>query len=256
MNKQNIIVFLTLFTSIFLFFGTESERRNRAVFLSRTLYIPLISSIQKFHSYKALKRKNEELLKENIDCGLEIAKYQKLLAIKTNNKKIYSTIKNKFKIAEIIGITGVYTQRNLILNVGRLNGISVGMPIISIKGIVGKVISVSQNSSIGLPFNNEDFKLAVMDKSNGTQGLLEAEVTGINFMNYIKIGSQVSIGDTIVTSNLSQVFPQNLPVGKVKKIVNINSGMYYKAEIEPFINVENLEMVAILVGGNNEKIRN
>ena len=67
-------------------------------------------------------------------------------------------------------------------------------------------------------------------------------------MNFIKIGSQVSIGDTVVTSNLSQVFPQNLPVGKIKKIINVNSGMYYKAEIEPFINVENLGMVAILIG--------
>ena len=75
-------------------------------------------------------------------------------------------------------------------------------------------------------------------------------------MNYIKIGSQVSIGDTVVTSNLSQVFPKNLPVGKIKQIININSGMYYKAEIEPFVNVENLGMVAILAGGKNEEIRN
>ncbi len=256
MNRQNLIIALSFVITIFLFFGTESERRNRGVFLSKTVYFPLMSSIHRINSFAALKRENRELFEKNIDCGLEVAKYRKLLAIDISNKKINDTIKNKFKITEIIGITGIYTQRNLILNVGRLDGISVGMPIISIDGIVGKIISVSQNTSIGLPFNNKDFKLAIMDKSNGTQGLLEAEVNGINFMNYIKIGSQVCIGDTVVTSNLSQVFPQNLPVGRIKKIININSGMYYKAEIEPFINVENLGMVAILTGGKNEKTRN
>jgi len=255
-NKQNLIIIFSIFITIFLFFGTESDRINKGIFLSKNVYFPLISSIERIRSFNALKKENKKLLERNIDYELEIAKYQRLLLINTNKKKIYHKIKNRFKIAEIIGITGVYTQRNLILNVGKMDGISPGMPIISINGIVGKVISVSQNSAIALPFNNKDFKLAIMDKSTGTQGLLEAQITGSNFMNYIKIGSQVSIGDTVVTSNLSQVFPKNLPVGKIKQIININSGMYYKAEIEPFVNVENLGMVAILAGGKNEEIRN
>jgi len=212
-----------------------------------------MTPIGRIKNYQELIKENRKLLEKLIDFDLEIAKYKKLLAIKNSNKQINNTIRNKFKIAEIIGITGVYTQRNIILNIGDLDGIKVDMPIISINGIVGKIISVSKNISIGLPFNNKDFKLAVMDKTNCTQGLLEAEVSGTNFMNYIKIGSQVSVGDTVVTSNLSQIFPQNLLVGTIKKIIKINSGMYYKAEIEPFVNIENLGMVAILVGENNGK---
>ena len=256
MSKQNLLIFFSILITIFLFYGTKSERRNRSLFLSKTVYFPLISSIHKINSFKTIKKENEELLMKNIYLRLKIANYQELLDLNTNNQKIQSTIKYKFKIAEIVGITGTFTQRNLILNAGKMKGIAVGMPIISINGVVGKITSVSQNSSIGLPFNNKSFKLAVMDKSNGTQGLMEADIIGDNFMNYIKIGSQVSIGDTVVTSNLSRIFPKNLPVGRIKKIININNGMYYKAEIETFIKVENLSMVAILLGGNNEKIKN
>lgn len=57
-----------------------------------------------------------------------------------------------------------------------------------------------------------------MDKDTGVQGILQADLNGKIYMNMIKIGSQISVGDTIVTSNLSDLYPKSYPVGMVSRI--------------------------------------
>ncbi|NLN85480.1 MAG: rod shape-determining protein MreC, partial [Candidatus Cloacimonetes bacterium] len=65
-------------------------------------------------------------------------------------------------------------------------------------------------------------------------------------MNMIRLGSQISAGDTIVTSNLSTLYPKGYPVGKVSRIRDSQDQLFISAEIEPFTQVENLEHVFIL----------
>jgi rod shape-determining protein MreC len=85
-----------------------------------------------------------------------------------------------------------------------------------------------------------------MDKSTNVQGILQSDLTGNTSMNLIKLGSQVSIGDTVVTSNLSRLFPKGYPVGKISRIKESQDNLFLSAQIVPFTFVENLEHVFVL----------
>jgi len=65
-------------------------------------------------------------------------------------------------------------------------------------------------------------------------------------MNMIKIGSQISVGDTIVTSNLSDFYPKSYPVGIVSRIHESQDYLFISAEIRPFTQIENLEHIFII----------
>jgi len=148
--------------------------------------------------------------------------------------------------AEIIGISGQYQELNLIVDKGIGSGIQIDDPVISANGIVGKIIQVSSDHSIVLPFSNPRFQLPVMDSRTSVQGILQADISGSIAMNLIKLGSDIAVGDTIVTSNLSRLFPKSYPVGTIKRIRESQDNLFISADINPFTLVENLEHIFIL----------
>ena len=111
---------------------------------------------------------------------------------------------------------------------------------------MGKVISVCDTYSLILPLNIPLFQIPVMDQSTSVQGILQSDLTGAISMNMIKLGSQISPGDTIVTSNLSTLFPKGYPVGTIERIKESSDNLFISADISPFTQVENLEHVFIL----------
>jgi rod shape-determining protein MreC len=65
-------------------------------------------------------------------------------------------------------------------------------------------------------------------------------------MSLIKLGSDVVIGDTIVTSNISSIFPANFPVGTVTLIKEHSNQINMLAKIEGFTDPINLNYVIVL----------
>lgn len=153
---------------------------------------------------------------------------------------------NNFETCEVIGYSGAFQQRNLIVNKGSLRGIKPESAVVSATGIVGKVINVAQTYCVVMPFSNPDFQMPVMNRNTSVQGILQSDIRGSVSMNMIKIGSQISVGDTIVTSNLSQLYPKAYPVGTVLRIKESSDNLFISAEISPFTLVENLEHVFVL----------
>ena len=146
----------------------------------------------------------------------------------------------------MIGYAGPFHQRNLIVDKGTFHGVSLESPVVSSSGIVGKVINAADTYCVVLPFTNPQFKMPVMDSHTIVQVILQSDLRGTLSMNMIKLGSEISVGDTIVTSNLSRLFPKGYPVGRVKRLKESTDNLFITAEISPFTLVENLEHVFIL----------
>jgi rod shape-determining protein MreC len=85
-----------------------------------------------------------------------------------------------------------------------------------------------------------------MDLRTGVQGILQSDIAGTISMNMVKLGSEIASGDTLVTSNLSRLYPKGFPVGTISRIKESADNLFMSAEIVPFTLVENLEHVFIL----------
>ena len=112
--------------------------------------------------------------------------------------------------------------------------LEINSPVISNVGIVGKIISNSINYSVILPLNHSAFKVGVMCKRSHLQGIMESDAFGNSYMNLIKLGSDIVVGDTIVTSNISTIFPKGYPVGTITRLREAPNQVYMYANLQTF----------------------
>ncbi|MCD4820057.1 MAG: rod shape-determining protein MreC [Candidatus Cloacimonetes bacterium] len=156
------------------------------------------------------------------------------------------SLENKFIIADVIGCQGDFHNHHLVIDKGKKYGLEMNYPVLTKGGIVGKIVNISNNYSIILPFDNPHFKLAVMTFNTKLQGLLETDLAGNSFMTLLLAGSEISLGDSIVTSNLSTIFPAEHFVGIVSKIQEAGDDVHMKVKLKSSIIPESLNKVAVL----------
>lgn len=227
--------------------GNNDDRLKKAQFLSKTIYLPLVNSIQKFDSLFDLKEKNQILSEKLSEHTIKITELENKLQEIENYKIDYETGNHNHLLAGIVGFKGEFTERCLIINKGKMDNIKLDYPVISNDGIVGKVISVSHNYSIVLPLDHSRFELGVMLKRNHLQGIMKSDIFGNSYMTLIKPGSDIKVGDIIVTSQISSVFPKGFPVGKVIKLIENPADVFMSAKIQTFINPSELDQIVILL---------
>lgn len=247
MIKRYLLPLILFLISLLMLIGTEEARIAKADILGRTVFYPFARSISVFRSNQELKDELAGLRVQLAEQTLRnLALQNELKMFSSSTAVAFDTGLMDFEIAEVIGYAGQFQQRNLIVNKGLLNGLRPESPVVSASGIVGKVINASDTYSVVLPFTNPQFQIPVMDRNTSVQGILQSDLRGVISMNMIKLGSQISVGDTIVTSNLSRLFPKGYPVGSVNRIKESSDNLFISAELKPFTQVENLEHVFIL----------
>jgi len=251
--KQYILPVVLAVLSLGLMLGSTPSRVTRAGWFGRTIFLPFSHSLKLLETNSALKAEISKLRIQLAESTLQnLALKNELKEYRTSTSISFETGDIKFEIAEVVGYSGQFQQRNLMVSKGRGSGIKPESPVVSAQGIVGKVLSVSDTYSLVLPFSNPQFQIPVMDKGTSVQGILQSDLSGNINMSMIKLGSQISVGDTIVTSNLSTLFPKGYPVGTIARIKESQDNLFISAELNPFTLVENLEHVFILNTGGRK----
>ncbi len=245
MFRKFAFTVVLLLVSIALFLGSRQGRLERADFIGNTLYFPFMQSIKTIDQIFELKSQNRMLLNHNAGLQLQLRSLEEQLLTLQQIPDAATDI--QYIVANLVGYHGDFGNRNLIIDQGYLSGIEINNPVISSSGVVGKVIVTAANHSIILPLNHPEFKLGVLDRRSHDQGLLESNAAGKVCMSMIPLNATIAVGDTIITSNLSRIFPRGFPVGVVSKVVKIPGETYQKAELETFVEASGMEQVIVLL---------
>jgi rod shape-determining protein MreC len=72
-------------------------------------------------------------------------------------------------------------------------------------------------------------------------------------MNYLLLEGKAAIGDEVVTSPLSSVFPQGLAIGTIRDILTLPNEPFKSAVIEPAVNINSLREVVVLIEKGSHK---
>ncbi|MBZ0180869.1 MAG: rod shape-determining protein MreC [Melioribacteraceae bacterium] len=123
---------------------------------------------------------------------------------------------------------------NIIINRGEKDSIKVGMPVINHLGLIGIVYQTSNDFSLIRTLRNSKLKIAVEAQRSGVQGILSWEVEKLTLKN-IPATYDINIGDRIITSDFSTLFPPKIPIGVVVKKENNISGLVSDIVIQPYV---------------------
>lgn len=106
------------------------------------------------------------------------------------------------------------------LDKGRQHGIEKQMGVIAPNGIVGQVVSVTDKYAAVMSVLSKDFKVSARFKKNNYFGNLHWDGMNSTSASLEEIPKHVpvQVGDTVITSGYSQLFPRNVMIGVVKKV--------------------------------------
>ncbi|MDP4209534.1 MAG: rod shape-determining protein MreC [Bacteroidota bacterium] len=244
-----LILFLILEgVSIFLMVENNNFQRASYLQIAQTVTGKFYEQADNIKVYFSLRANNEILAKENIDLRNKLASFRKIIHEKKDSV-IDTTYKQRYVYfsAKIINNT-VSKQFNYItLNKGARDGVKLDMAVLSPKGIVGVVSGVSESFSTVLPVLNRNFKVsAKLRKSSFFGSLTWGGVSSETcILNDIPHHVQVHLGDTIVTTGYSGIFPEGVPIGVVKK-AELKDGNFYTIQVKLTTDFRGLDYVTLV----------
>jgi rod shape-determining protein MreC len=173
--------------------------------------------------YVRALEENEALRTQNIELSNRVALMR---ASQAENERLQSLLSladsTDFElIAARVTSKDITRERNtFVLNVGSVDGVDLDMAVIDSRGIIGKIILVSENYSKVMTYLNADFFAPVVVYPSNSDGIISWAGTQFDRLelNHIVLSAQVKAGDAVVTSGNSAIFQSGYPVGVIDSV--------------------------------------
>src|SRR5690606_11160814 len=135
-------------------------------------------------------------------------------------------------------------------------GVKQDMGVITSQGILGIVENVSNNFSTVQSILNSKSNINAKIKGTNYFGSLIWTSQDYTVAQLIDIPRLVPlvVGDTIVTGGMSSIFPENIPIGTIKKYDLNESKSFYNTDVELFNDMANIKNVYLIENKNRKEI--
>ncbi len=108
-------------------------------------------------------------------------------------------------------------RRAQLANVGTSKGVAIGHPVISERGLVGRVIGVSPGVSRILMLKDVSARTPVMLVNSNARAILAGDGGDNPRLDNLRGPDEIKAGDRVLTSGDGGIYPRGLPVGRVVK---------------------------------------
>jgi len=249
---RTLILFLILINiSLALTVSVHDYHKSKLLNLTSAFTGSIHEFFSDISSYFNLKNENRILLLEN----------NRLKELEFNSKKSKSNLspgneKYKLRIATLVKNSYSLTNNYLIINKGSDSLIKEDLGVITSNGIVGVIDKVSNKYSRVISVLNTKSKINAKLKKSNHFGTLEWNGNNSNIVQLFDIQDlvELTIGDTIVTSGYSSIFPKNIPIGSIKSFKLNDTKDLFIIDVKLFNDMTNLRHVHIIENLNIKEI--
>lgn len=203
-------------------------------------------------NFRTLKEENAALREHNT---LLLQAYSRLETLESENRRLRDMIQYQeenlqyeITIAKIIGWPNTNWSSRYILNLGSASGIQVGMIAVSKQGVLGKIVNVTTNTAELMLLTDELTSVGARVLPGGYLGIASGQGANTSSLKLTLLPgtAEIQVGDKVVTSGLSDLYPAGLTIGIIGKIDPKGTGMHQTAYIEPSEEFTSLFEVMIL----------
>ena len=147
-------------------------------------------------------------------------------------------------------------MNSITVNAGKNAGIENEMGVIGRDGVVGIICSVSDRYSVVMPIIHPDARISVKLAENGYFGSLSWNGRDVRVATFSEVPGyvEVNIGDEIVTSGFSAIFPEGILVGYVKSFEKDLSTDFYTIDVELSTDFNNIKYIYAIKNNNKNEI--
>lgn len=251
--RQKVILLLLLLELVNVWSVFKYNSYQHTVYFNTTNQwaASVLATTREVKSYHQLRIVNETLAKENAQLRSELFRLKSQQQPESKFPYFVSeAMMNRYQAlaSRVIDQSTQMSQNFLTIDKGRLDGIQPGMAVISSAGIVGKVMSCTDNLSLVVSVLHTSNSVSAKLKRSGELGYIkwagyQSEVADLMDVSKYK---KVVKGDTVVTSDYNAVFPPNIPIGIVAKVGVEKDDTFHDIKVMLFTQFSTLKYVYVI----------
>jgi len=196
-----------------------------------------------------LRRENQRLLIKAGKLSLLESQYREALLENRRLRKLLGLKKRDefdFIPAEVVGIKTTGIPGMVYLNVGWKDGCKKNMVLMTEKGVVGKIVSVSKSTSVGELLTSPNSRISAKVERCRVLGIVRWLYGNVCILEGVPRSSDVRTGDLIITSGYSQIYPSGLTIGRVFKVTQTGRDLFQKVLLRTEVDFGTLEELLVL----------
>jgi len=207
-------------------------------------------------SYEEIIAENENLKKENMELKIQKERNQKILEenerlLKLLEMKENGIYKGNLKFARVSFSDISNLNSKIFIDLGAEDGIKIDMITVYGDYLVGKIVAVHNNySEIELITNPNSIISAktmrdILGIARGSD-----EEDGLLYFQPSIVEDNLKEGDEIVTSGISDIYPEGIKIGKIEEIDEKENYGYKRVTLKPGFESKDLREL-IVIGREN-----
>lgn len=208
-------------------------------------------------SFYELRAENERLLNENDFLEKQLLYLQELQKENYHYRSLLDFMEGselELLPARVVARDPSQWFGTITVNRGYLDQVEREMAVITARGLVGMVSTVSSNSCQVILLTDPRLAVSALvqrSRETGVVGIVESFPDAPAYLHMTNLPPETNIqpGDEIISSGLGGIFPRGLYIGTVKEVEEDQFGLVLTAVIQPKVNFNRLEEVLIVLGG-------
>ncbi len=249
--------------SCMLLFSSDPYRQHVYLTSAGRLASTAYKSANGVSSYFNLLEINNDLNRRNAELEAEITRLNERIE-QLSEQGFSDTLAVdsgvtpfKFIVANVISNSVAHPYNYITINKGRADGIESELGVVDRNGVVGIVSNVGEHSSRVISLLNPHFRLSCSIKYTDYFGSLvwDGDNPYEAMLEELPRHTMFEVGDTIVTSGYSAVFPAGLPVGVIVDDNTDRNQNFFRLRIRLLTDFTTLGNVQVVVNNNADEIR-
>lgn len=203
--------------------------------------------------YFHLKETNDSLVRENARLRNQLLENFSYPDTAHTAITIQDTAGNRHYVylpAKVVNNSITSAINYITLYRGKLQGVRPNMGVVSTNGIVGIVSSVSDNYAVVMSLLHKDTRISAMLKHSGNTGTVKWDDVTLDpqhgLFTDIPKTVQVHLGDSVITSGFSTIFPKGIFIGYIDRIKDTRVGNFHDLRIKFGTNFSTLQYVYVI----------
>lgn len=209
----------------------------------------------KMTAYLSMAKENEELTMRNLYQERQLDQLRRLYAEATKDttaaelKELEFLSQYKLIQAKVVE-NSIHKLENLItIDKGRKDGVEPDMGVACGNGIVGVVYLVSDHYSVVISaLNAASSRISCAIRGRGYFGYLHwyGGDPSVAYVEDVPRHAKFKLGEWMVTSGFSSIFPSGVQVGKIEQVYNSSDGLSYKLKVRLSTDFGNVRDVVVI----------
>jgi len=248
--REYLLLIFAVLISFIIIFSNDNPQVNAF----RGKMLDIFSFVQEplleLERLDNLEKENMLLREQLVELSIRVQQQKEAVLENQRLRKLLRfQVESKLDVipAKIINRGSSTLVNSVTINLGTNDGLKENQAVVISEGVVGKVIITGEASSVVQLLTDVNFRLSVKTRRTRANGILLWQYENICIMDNVPKTLDVQVGDTIITSGYSDIFPEGLQVGKVTQASNDVPGYHKQIRVETFVNFNELEEVFVVL---------